>query len=133
MLDQLALATFIDRGWYDAHLRAARRRFRSRRDLLIRTLGAHLPQARIAGTAAGLHLVLHLPPGTDTREAVRAAAGAGLRLADLDDYRAKRSEQRALVLGYGNISDTDIPPAVALLRELLRSAVPRSQPDADRR
>ncbi|MFF1747674.1 aminotransferase-like domain-containing protein [Streptomyces mirabilis] len=121
VLDQLALATFIDRGWYDAHLRAARRRFRSRRDLLVRTLGAQVPEGRVAGTAAGLHILLHLPDGTDTRGAVQAAASAGLRLADLDDYRAHRSAQPALVLGYGNISDTEIPPAVALLREALRS------------
>ncbi len=128
VLDQLALATFIDRGWYDAHLRAARRRFRARRDLLVRTLGAQVPQGRVAGTAAGLHILLHLPDGADTRGAVRAAAAAGLRLADLDDYRVQRSAERALVLGYGNISDTEIPPAVALLREALRSAVPRSRP-----
>ncbi|MFF2935221.1 aminotransferase-like domain-containing protein [Streptomyces mirabilis] len=121
VLDQLALATFIDRGWYDAHLRAARRRFRSRRDLLVRTLGAKVPEGRVAGTAAGLHILLHLPDGTDTRGAVQAAATAGLRLADLDDYRAPGSAEPALVLGYGNISDTEIPPAVALLREALRS------------
>ena len=128
VLDQLALATFIDRGWYDAHLRAARRRFRARRDLLVRTLGAQVPQGRVAGTAAGLHILLHLPDGADTRGAVRAAAAAGLRLADLDDYRVQRSAERALVLGYGNISDTEIPPAVALLRKALRSAAPRSRP-----
>jgi GntR family transcriptional regulator/MocR family aminotransferase len=131
VLDQLALATFIDRGWHDAHLRAARRRFRSRRDLLVRTLGAQVPEGRVAGTAAGLHILLHLPDGADTRAVVRAAAAAGLRLADLDDYRTQRSAERALVLGYGNISDTEIPPAVALLREALRSAVSRSRPDAD--
>jgi GntR family transcriptional regulator / MocR family aminotransferase len=123
VLDQLALATFIDRGWYDAHLRAARRRFRARRDLLVRTLGAQVPQGRVAGTAAGLHILLHLPDGADTRGAVRAAGAARLRLADVDDYRVQRSAERALVLGYGNISDTEIPPAVALLREALRSAV----------
>jgi DNA-binding transcriptional MocR family regulator len=61
VLDPLALATFIDHGWYDAHLRAARRRFRSRRDLLVRTLGAQVPECRVAGTAAGLHILLHLP------------------------------------------------------------------------
>jgi GntR family transcriptional regulator/MocR family aminotransferase len=120
VLDQLALATFIDRGWYDAHLRAARRRFRARRDLLVRTLGAEVPAGRIAGTAAGLHIVLHLPDGTDTRATVRAAAAAGLGLADLNDYHTKRSAERALVLGYGNISDTEIPPAVTLLSEALR-------------
>ncbi|MDT0343278.1 MocR-like pyridoxine biosynthesis transcription factor PdxR [Streptomyces litchfieldiae] len=121
VLDQLALATFIDRGWYDAHLRAARRRFRSRRDLLVRTLGAQVPEGRVAGTAAGLHILLHLPDGTDTRGTVRAAAATGLRLVDLDDYRAHGPGERALVLGYGNITDTEIPPAVALLRKALRS------------
>jgi GntR family transcriptional regulator/MocR family aminotransferase len=124
VLDQLALATFVDRGWHDAHLRAARRRFRVRRDLLVRTLDAQVPEGRVSGTAAGLHILLHLPDGTDTRGTVRTAAAAGLRLADLDDYRTKRSAERALVLGYGNISDTEIPPAAALLREALRSAVP---------
>jgi GntR family transcriptional regulator/MocR family aminotransferase len=120
VLDQLALATFIARGWYDAHLRAARRRFRARRDLLVRTLGAQVPQGRVAGTAAGLHILLHLPDGADTRAAVRAAAAAGLRVADLDDYRTNRTADRALVLGYGNISDTEIPAAVAILGEALR-------------
>ncbi|MGV9944367.1 MocR-like pyridoxine biosynthesis transcription factor PdxR [Streptomyces sp. NPDC003401] len=128
VLDQLALATFVDRGWYDAHLRAARRRFRARRDLLVRTLAARVPQGRVAGTAAGLHVLLHLPDGTDTRAAVRAAAAAGLRLADLGDYHhADPPVRPALVLGYGNITDTEIPPAVDLLGETLRAA-PRSRP-----
>jgi len=120
VLDQLALAAFIDRGWYDAHLRSSRRRFRARRDLLVRTLAVEVPAGRVTGTAAGLHILLHLPDGTDTGAAVRSAAAAGLRLADLDDYRVRRSADRALVLGYGNISDSEIPPAVALLREALR-------------
>jgi GntR family transcriptional regulator/MocR family aminotransferase len=119
VLDQLALATFIDRGWYDAHLRAARRRFRTRRDLLVRTLAARVPAGRVAGTAAGLHVLLHLPAGTDTAAAVRTAAAAGLQVNDLDDYRVTRGQDRALVLGYGNISDTEIPPAVELLRTAL--------------
>ncbi|MEU0845733.1 PLP-dependent aminotransferase family protein [Streptomyces sp. NPDC005962] len=127
VLDQLALATFIDRGWYDAHLRAARRRFRARRDLLIRTLGAQLPEARVTGTAAGLHILLHLPHGTDTRATVSTAAAAGLRLADLDDYRVQDSADRALVLGYGNISDPEIPEAVALLREALATRTPTAE------
>jgi GntR family transcriptional regulator/MocR family aminotransferase len=117
VLDQLALATFIDRGWYDAHLRAARRRYRARRDLLVRTLADRIPEGRVAGTAAGLHILLHLPEDTDTGAVVRAAAAAGLSVSDLDDYRTAPSADRALVLGYGNIGDTEIPTAVALLRD----------------
>ncbi|WP_234359246.1 PLP-dependent aminotransferase family protein [Plantactinospora sp. BC1] len=119
VLDQLALATFIDRGWYDTHLRAARRRFRTRRDLLLRELAARVPDGRVAGTAAGLHVLLHLPAGTDTAAVVAGAEAAGLRLADLDAYRVERAGSPALVLGYGNITDAEIPPAVALLRTAL--------------
>ncbi len=122
VLDQLALATFIERGWYDAHLRAARRRFRVRRDLLVRTLADLLPEGRVAGTAAGLHILLHLPDATDTSRAVRNAAAAGLSVSDLDDYRTEPAPDRALVLGYGNIGDTEIPAAVTLLRDVLRPA-----------
>lgn len=119
VLDQLALTTFLDRGWYDAHLRTSRRRFRTRRDLLLRTLGEQVPEGRVEGTAAGLHVLLHLPKGTNTREAVSTAATTGLRLVDLDTYRLRPSTEPALVLGYGNITDTEIPPAVTLLREAL--------------
>ncbi|MFY1693156.1 PLP-dependent aminotransferase family protein [Plantactinospora sp. WMMB782] len=119
VLDQLALATFVDRGWYDTHLRAARRRFRTRRDVLVRELAARVPDGEVAGTAAGLHILLHLPAGTDTATVVGRAAAAGLRLVDLDAYRAERAGPPALVLGYGNITDAEIPPAVALLRAAL--------------
>ncbi|MFD9396212.1 hypothetical protein ACFWBB_37375 [Streptomyces sp. NPDC060000] len=87
---------------------------------------------QVAGTAAGLHILLRLPEGADTRGAVRAATTAGLRLADLDDYRTIPSAEPALVLGYGNISDPEIPPAVALLGEVLRAAAPPSQLDTGR-
>jgi GntR family transcriptional regulator/MocR family aminotransferase len=121
VLDQLALATFVDRGWYDAHLRAARRRFRTRRDLLLAELARVIPEGTLDGTAAGLHVLLRLPDGTDTPAVVRAAARAGLSLMALDDYRAVRpaAPTPVLVLGYGNLADGEIAPAVALLRGTL--------------
>lgn len=118
VLDQLTLAGFVDRGWYDAHLRASRRRYRDRRDLLVQMIAETLPAGRVAGTAAGLHVLLHLPDDTDTRGLVRAGAAAGLQLADLDDYRTEPSADRALVLGYGNITVTELPQAVLTLRNL---------------
>ncbi|REF99844.1 GntR family transcriptional regulator/MocR family aminotransferase [Asanoa ferruginea] len=121
VLDQLALATFVNRGWYDAHLRAARRRFRLRRDRLLAALAEIIPEATVEGTAAGLHVLLHLPDGTDARAVVRAAAAHGLRLVDLDTYRAEKpaAPTPVLVLGYGNLADGEIAPAVAQLRATL--------------
>ncbi|WP_204082961.1 PLP-dependent aminotransferase family protein [Asanoa ishikariensis] len=121
VLDQLALAAFVDRGWYDAHLRAARRRFRTRRDLLLAALARAIPEGTVDGTAAGLHVLLHLPAGTDAGAVVQSAARAGLSLMALDDYRAERpaTPTPVLVLGYGNLADGEIAPAVATLRTTL--------------
>jgi GntR family transcriptional regulator/MocR family aminotransferase len=46
---------------------------------------------------------------------VAAAEASGLRVTNLDDYRAARAGSPALVLGYGNIATTEVPVAVRIL------------------
>ena len=65
-LAQLTFAELLRRGDYDRHLRRSRRVYRTRRDVLLAALANHLPQARPAGVAAGLHLTA-FPPGTRRR------------------------------------------------------------------
>src|SRR5260370_19919178 len=79
-MEQLALALFIEAGSFDRHLRKARQRYRARRDALVRALGSELPQCRVSGIAAGLHLLLLLPEVVDPSAGVRQAASRGLRL-----------------------------------------------------
>ncbi|MCU1679565.1 MAG: GntR family transcriptional regulator [Amycolatopsis sp.] len=110
VLDQLTFAIFVEDGAYDRHLRAARLRYRSRRDILVTTLGP----TRVSGAAAGLHLLLHLADGTDAAAVVRRAAANGLHVADLDTYRFATGEP-ALVLGYGNLADNTVADAVRVL------------------
>ena len=116
--DQLALASYIEKGGYDRQLRAVRLRYRARRDALVAALAEHLPEARISGVAAGLHLLLHLDGVTENL--VRRAADAGLRLTDLAVYEMSPSEGSTLVIGYGNLADNAVLPAVTLLAALLR-------------
>ncbi|MEU0796071.1 PLP-dependent aminotransferase family protein [Amycolatopsis sp. NPDC005961] len=110
VVDQLALAGFVDSGGYDRHLRAARLRYRARRDRLVEALGP----GRLSGVAAGLHLLLHLD--RDAAEVTKRARAKGVKVADLDDYREAPGEP-ALVLGYGNLADNAVGAAVRLLRE----------------
>ena len=72
-LDQLAFAAFLQAGSYDRHLRAARKRYRQRRDRLVRALAERLPGARLLGVAAGLHLVVLLDDAVDCAEVVSRA------------------------------------------------------------
>ncbi|MFF3845123.1 PLP-dependent aminotransferase family protein [Streptomyces sp. NPDC002328] len=107
VLDQLTLAEFIASGAYDRHVRAARLRCRRRRDALVAELARRAPSVRATGIAAGLHLVLRLPPGTE-QAALRAAAWQGLAVDGLHQYRhpdATVEPCDALVVGYATPPD----------------------------
>jgi GntR family transcriptional regulator/MocR family aminotransferase len=124
VLDQLALAEFIGSGGYDRHLRAARKRYRDRRDTLLAALAQQLPQFPVAGVAAGLHLLLLLGGWSriDAPEVVRRAAASGLRIGCVRQYQLdNRTLDGALVLGYGNLGDREVQHAVSLLAAAIGS------------
>ncbi|MBT2421458.1 PLP-dependent aminotransferase family protein [Streptomyces sp. ISL-22] len=105
--DQLTLAEFLTSGTYDRHVRAARLRYRRRRDALVRALADHAPHLQVTGIAAGLHAVLRLPPGTE-QSVVQAATWQGLALHGLTFYRHEAATVEpldALVVGYGTPPD----------------------------
>jgi GntR family transcriptional regulator/MocR family aminotransferase len=126
VLDQLAFAEFVRTGGYDRHLRAARIRYRARRDSIVRELAGHLPGSRVLGVAAGLHLLLYLPPDTDAGAVVSRAATAGVRIANLDTYRFRSApgvhDVPGVVLGYGNLADHQVRDAVTRLASAVRAA-----------
>ncbi|MEW2807831.1 PLP-dependent aminotransferase family protein [Streptomyces massasporeus] len=107
VLDQLTLAEFLTSGAYDRHVRATRLRYRRRRDALVAAVAARAPEARVTGIAAGLHVLLRLPPGTE-RSVVQAAHWRGLALHGLARYSnpdASAEPVDALVVGYGTPPD----------------------------
>ena len=106
-LDQLTLAEFLVSGAYDRHVRVARLRYRRRRDALVAELARRAPRVHATGIAAGLHVVLRLPPGTE-QSALRAAAWQGLAVHGLHRYQhpdATVERRDALVVGYGTPPD----------------------------
>jgi GntR family transcriptional regulator/MocR family aminotransferase len=111
VIEQLALADFLERGELDRHLRRTRLSYRRRRDELVAALRRHLPDVRPSGIAAGIHLVAHLPPGTDEDEVVAAARARGIGLQGLGEHRM-RPGPPALLLGYGRIAEPSIEPGV---------------------
>ena len=81
-LGQLTLAEFIASHDYDRHIRAARLRYRRRRDLLAERLRprAGRPAAGFAlgGIAAGLHALVRLEPAGMTEAEVLARASSSI-------------------------------------------------------
>jgi GntR family transcriptional regulator/MocR family aminotransferase len=125
VLDQLALADFLERGELDRHLRRMRPRYRARRDALIAALARELPRWRIGdGIAAGLHVVALLPGEVDEAAFLTAAAERGMRLHGLSWFRADPSAPAppGLVLGFGNAGEPALARAVEQLAQVSAAA-----------
>ncbi|WP_285704008.1 PLP-dependent aminotransferase family protein [Microtetraspora sp. NBRC 16547] len=103
VIDQYALARFIRTGLYDRHLRRMRREYRRRRDALVRALAEHLPELRVHGISAGLHLYAELPGGWEERRTAEAARACGLAVDPLPS---------ALVIGFARLPEHRIAEAV---------------------
>jgi GntR family transcriptional regulator / MocR family aminotransferase len=119
VVEQLALADFLERGQLDRHLRRTRSVYRARRDALVAALERLLPDCAPAGVAAGLHLVVHLPAGTDEQAVLDAARSRGLGLAGISEHRVEPGPP-ALLLGYGRLPEPAIDAAVGVLADSLR-------------
>ena len=118
-LDQLVLATLMESGRYDRHLRRMRALYTRRRDTLAHALARHAPSLRLTGLAAGFHAVAHLPDGIGESEIVRAALERGVGLYGMSACRATRAEEPAqLVLGFGNITERAIERGIAAIGTL---------------
>ncbi|WP_433052178.1 PLP-dependent aminotransferase family protein [Dactylosporangium sp. CS-033363] len=118
-LQQLAFAEFLAGGAYDRHLRRARRLHRERRDAVVAAVRRHLPRARIGGIAAGLHLVVELPPGVDDLALAARAADAGLGPLALSTLRMRKAGPCGLVLGYAAHTPHELAAAVRKLATLV--------------
>jgi GntR family transcriptional regulator / MocR family aminotransferase len=120
VVEQLALADFLERGRLDRHLRRTRAVYRGRRDALVAALARLLPHCPPAGVAAGLHLVVRLPAGTDERAVLEAARSRGLGLSGLSEHRIEPGPP-ALLLGYGRMPEPAVEAGVRALADSLRA------------
>ena len=101
-LPQLVLARLIATGELEQHIRTVRKRQRSRRDALLGALRNQLPEARVQGVPAGLHLLITFPDRAGTVDDVDLAERihrAGVLVHPLSWHR-QRPGPPGLVLGY---------------------------------
>jgi GntR family transcriptional regulator/MocR family aminotransferase len=120
-----AYARLLATGEVDRHLRRTRREYRARRDHLVALLEERLPDCRVEGIAAGLHLLLRLPPGADEDATVAALAERRIRIRGVSGYRlVPRPEDPALVVGYGRLP---IPAMAPVVDAIARSAGARGR------
>jgi GntR family transcriptional regulator / MocR family aminotransferase len=121
-LDQLALATLMESGRYDRHLRRMRASYAGKRSALTAALAAHAPDVAVTGLAAGFHAVAHLPGDLAEQPVIAAARSRGVGLYGMGSMRSARSAVPGqLVLGFGNLGEREITAGIASIGDLLRS------------
>jgi GntR family transcriptional regulator/MocR family aminotransferase len=101
-LPQLVLAQLITSGDLERHIRMVRKRQRTRRNALLAALHEYLPQARIQGIAAGLHLLVTFPDLAGQPDDVALASrieATGVLVHPLSMHRVAPGPP-GLVLGY---------------------------------
>ena len=119
-LEQLALATLIESGRYDRHLRRMRDVYGAKRNTLARALTEHAPHVGMQGLAAGFHAVARLRPDADERAIVEAARARSIGLYGMSSYRLSGSSgPPQLVLGFGNLTEAAIARGIAAVADLL--------------
>ena len=123
ILPQLVLAELMASGELERHLRLLRKRHVRRRDSMISAIAAHLPQARVHGAAAGLHLTLTfdaLPSRTGLDVDLAAAAlRRGVKVQPLS-WHSQRPHRPGLVLGYAARTPAEINDGIAVIGSVLR-------------
>jgi len=121
-LDQLALATLVQSGRYDRHLRRMRASYARRRATLVNALTEHAPQVELHGLAAGFHAVAHLPDSLSEPAVVSAAGARSIGLYGMSRYRSSgATSPPQLVLGFGNLREAAIAQGITTIRDLLHA------------
>jgi GntR family transcriptional regulator/MocR family aminotransferase len=119
-LDQIALASFIEDATLERHLRSMRRRYRAKRNVLLDALGHYLPEVRIGGTDAGLHLLAWLPNGSDEHATAMRARRFEVGVHELHRHcEIHAPSPPALLLGFALPTESQLSTATRLLAEAI--------------
>jgi GntR family transcriptional regulator/MocR family aminotransferase len=122
-IDQLALADFLQRGEFDRHIRRMRSVYKRRRDALVEELESRLPELRVSGIAAGLHVVVELPSSVLEADVCAQAAARGIAIESLSYHALPDYEgPPGLLIGYAGVLEPAIRFAVAELAAAFRAA-----------
>ncbi len=122
-LVERAIGELLASGHYDRHIRRMQRRYRERRDVLVRSLRRHLgADVEIEGSSAGLHLVawLRALPPERVGDVVTACRERGIGVYPLARHAARPLKQAALLLGYGLVDADDVERGVCGLADAYR-------------
>ena len=113
LLEQAALADFLEEGHLERHVRRMRRLYKHRRDVLLEELDRHFgSDAKVRGDAAGLHMTVTFRAGSGVRT---RAQRAGVHLSGTEIYYRSKPAPNEFILGFSAIGERTIREGIKCL------------------
>ncbi len=123
VMEQHALASWLESGQYDRHVRRARRSYAMRRAALSRQLHERFPRWPQQGSPAGLEILLELPGDLSDRHVAAHARQQGLGISPLSPMRISTAGPPGLVLSYARLSPRHCPEAITRLELAVQAVI----------
>lgn len=123
LLEQLALANFMQSGLYEKQLRRTVGEVLARRRTLVNELQRQLgDRVKLGPHAGGMHLVLWFPDmaSSSLELLVARAAERGVRVQSVGPYYRLPAPSPGLLLGYAGLTSSQIRVAIGILADCLR-------------
>jgi len=130
---QRALATFIQGGHLERHIRRMRREYAEKRSILRATLEPVADLANLIGLEAGLHAFLELRTDIDPARVATDALARGVAVSTLDGYYHAGADRNGLLLGYGGLEVHEVQTGAAILSQVIREVGNHPLPVTSRR
>ena len=118
---QDALAEFISTGLLERHVRRMRTTYAHRRKALLEAIQDHLSEcATTYGDHAGLSTLIRIKCDLEDDEILERALARGIALTSTRSSYTRNAARGEFILGYGNMSESQIRQGIIELRMIVR-------------
>ncbi len=115
----LALAKFMEKGYWERHLRKIKKVCGARREILIKNIENNFKnQAEIISSNAGIHILVDFRLGLSEKETAEKSAANGVALYPVKKYYMQKDKApySTILMGFGSINDDDTEKGVSFLK-----------------
>ena len=118
---QLAIASYLQKGGYDKHLRNLRHSLLIKQIKFINAIERHFPKGtRLTAPEGGYFLWVKLPDGVNALEVHHKALASGISIAPGPIFSAQKQFSEYIRLNYGHTWDSDIENSLITLGSIIK-------------
>lgn len=117
---QRTMQLFMQKGYWEKHVRKMRTVYHRKHDLLQTAIRAYMPGAvRVLGHSAGLHILLEVETNRSEEDLIQAAYEAGVRVyaSGRNWAQPPKDANPRIIVGFGGVSEQDIDEGIRLLAQ----------------